>query len=87
MSSGQVVISNAPFDRRYHVPRSQVWEGSRGRQEGKVHVHVLEDVRIGRIYRKRGQALCGRPAWYERYPIPGEIPCPRCEEILARYEP
>lgn len=25
---------------RYHVPRSQVWEGSRGRAHGSVHLHL-----------------------------------------------
>jgi hypothetical protein len=50
----------------YHVPRSQVWEGSRGRQSGKVHLHV------------DGRALCGRRGWYERAPMEGEEACPRC---------
>jgi hypothetical protein len=52
----------------YHVPRSQVWEGSRGAQSGKVHLHV------------DGAALCGRSAWYPRPLDPGETAerCPRC---------
>ena len=50
----------------YHVPRSQVWEGSRGRQMGCVHLHL------------NGRALCGRRGWYER-PAEGERLCPRCE--------
>ena len=83
--AARIVLSDAPFDRRYHVPRSQVWEGSRGRQAGKVHVHALEAVSIGRIHREPGQALCGRSGWYERLPYPDEPSCPRCEEILVRY--
>lgn len=52
----------------YHVPRSQVWENSRGRQLGKVHLHI------------DGRALCGRRGWFERPLDPGEIKelCPRC---------
>jgi hypothetical protein len=50
----------------YYVPRSQVWEGSRGRQSGSVHLHV------------DGRAICGRKrGWYERSPD-GELRCPRC---------
>jgi hypothetical protein len=56
----------------YHVPRSQVWQGSRGRQTGHVHLHV------------DGRALCGRNAWYERPPYPSETRCPRCERKAER---
>lgn len=81
-----IVFSNATFLRRYHVPRNQVWQGSRGRQHGNVHVHVTQDVAIGRIRREAGETLCGkRRGWYERPPYPNEANCQRCEDILARY--
>ena len=53
---------------QYHVPRSQVWAGSRGNASGRVHLHV------------DGKVLC-RPAsrpWYPRDPMPGEQRCTRC---------
>jgi hypothetical protein len=57
----------------YHVPRSQVWAGSRGRQSGHVHLH-----------RPDGSSLCGRRGWYEREPYPSEtVVCPRCEKKAA----
>jgi len=57
----------------YHVPRSQVWEGSRGRQAGKIHLHV------------DGRVVCGkRRGWYEREPMDGEERCPRCVERAER---
>jgi hypothetical protein len=79
------------FDLRYHVPRSQVWEGSRGRQHGNVHLHVKpgEAFEAGRIRRTQHQALCGRLAWYDRA-LEGaegereEDFCPRCVEIGTR---
>ena len=59
----------------YHVPRSQVWQGSRGRQSGRVHIHV------------NGRALCGvRTPWYPRPPLEGEQMCSRCEARAARLE-
>jgi len=74
---------NAAWIPLYHVPRSQVWAGSGGRQRGHVHLHVTEHFDVGRIHRKPGQALCGKRGWYEREPE-GETVCPRCEEIAAR---
>lgn len=73
------------FERRYHVPRSQVWEGSGGRQRGNIHLHVTEQFDKGRIHRKRGEALCGKRGWYER-PVDewDHGDCPRCQEIAAR---
>lgn len=70
----------------YHVPRSQVWEGSRGRQTGHVHLHVDEQFDLGRIHRMPGQALCGRSGWYERPIDEAEVVplCPRCREIKER---
>jgi hypothetical protein len=71
-----------------HVPRSQVWAGSRGAQRGNTHLHVRDErFDAGRIHRLRGQALCGKRGWYER---PVEFPseftdlCPRCSEIASR---
>ena len=73
------------FERRYHVPRSQVWAGSRGRQRGNIHLHVTEPFTAGRIKRAPGQALCGKRGWYER-PVDeyDHSDCPRCAEIAAR---
>lgn len=68
----------------YHVPRSQVWGGSRGRQSGHVHLHATEALIIGRIRRMAGQALCGKRGWYEREPLDSESLCPRCAEIRRR---
>lgn len=60
------------FEPRYHVPRSQLWERSAGRQRGHVHLHVRARFDLGRIHRQPGQALCGRRGWYER-PLEREI--------------
>lgn len=61
--------------RLYHVPRSQVWPGSRGRQHGNVHLHGAD-----------GRPLCGRRGWYERPLEPGEQArtCPRCSARAER---
>ena len=57
----------------YFVPRSQVWEGSRGRASGRVHLLV------------DGRVLCGRRrGWYERPPVAGEEPCRRCVDGARR---
>ncbi len=74
---------------RYHVPRSQVWAGSRGAQHGNVHLHVTVGYEHGRIRRLRGQALCGRAGWYERPPegadeLVREAVCARCLELAER---
>ena len=73
------------FDAEYHVPRSQVWEGSRGGQSGHVHFYVKagEAFQAGRIRRVERQTLCGKRAWYHR-PADGETVCPRCMEIATR---
>lgn len=75
------------LEKRYHVPRSQVWQGSRGRQAGHTHLHTREPLELGRIRRRAGAALCGRDGWYER-PPEGEHEladvCPRCAEIADR---
>lgn len=88
--SSRVSLREA-FDLRYHVPRSQVWEGSRGKQRGNVHLHVKagEAFEAGRVRRTRYQALCGRRAWYDRA-LEGDEGqrqddfCPRCIEIGTR---
>jgi hypothetical protein len=74
------------YDVRYHVPRSQVWEGSGGRQRGHVHLHAKEDQQIGRLKPTRGQALCGKHGWYERPldELEVQTACPRCAEIERR---
>lgn len=79
------------FELRYHVPRSQVWGGSRGGQSGQVHLHVKRGNAFvaGRIRRSDGQALCGRNGWYERPPTENEDGqreqfCQRCVEIGTR---
>ena len=74
----------AAFRPLYHVPRSQVWAGSRGRQSGAIHLHVLDQFDFERIHRQPGQALCGRSGWYEREPMNDEPLCPRCESIAER---
>lgn len=80
-----VTVAGVELVPLYHVPRSQVWEGSGGRQAGKVHLHVVAPLELGRIKRQPRQALCGRRGWYER-PAEGEDLCPRCEEIRGRIE-
>ncbi len=76
--------------RVYHVPRSQVWGGSRGAQMGRVHLHVKpgEAFEGGRIRREDGASLCGRRGWYERDADADDETraglCPRCAEIAAR---
>lgn len=76
------------WELRYHVPRSQVWEGSRGAQHGAVHLHATEPVNYGRITRKPGQPLCGRYGWYERaieHDSDLEHRCAECERRAKRY--
>jgi hypothetical protein len=68
----------------YLVPRSQVWQGSRGRGTGHVHLRATADAADGRLQVKPGQLLCKRPGgWYEREPD-GEPRCPRCVERAER---
>lgn len=72
---------------RYHVPRSQVWEGSRGAARGNVHIHVLEWFKAGRLTRAAGQALCAKKhGSYERPPEPNETLCRECVERAERHE-
>lgn len=74
---------------RYHVPPSQVYAGSRGGQQGHVHLHVMEDVKLGRLSRRAGECLCSkRHASYARPLDVGEgnhfARCERCATIAAR---
>lgn len=76
---------------RYHVPSSQVWEGSRGAARGHVHLHVTEDLTLGRIVRRAGECLCAkRHGTYER-PLDAderenEFRCERCFAVAARHD-
>ncbi len=73
------------FQKRYHVPKSQVWEGSRGNQEGSVHLHARHQIIGGKVKRAKGEAICSKKrGWYEREPMPGETPCRDCERIVQR---
>lgn len=57
----------------YHVPRSQVWRGSRGGQVGNLHLYVDDS------------ALCGRTAWYPRAPYDDEkVRFKRCSRCVAK---
>jgi hypothetical protein len=76
---------NTLFNAVYHVPRSQVWEASAGRESGCVHLHVREQFDFGRIHRTLGQALCGKRGWYEREADDDERLCPRCKSIVDRW--
>lgn len=73
------------WDLWYHVPRSQVYEGSRGAQSGAVHLHAAEPVALGRIRREVGQSLCGKRGWYERIAHRGEVRCAECVRRAERY--
>ena len=70
----------------YHVPRSQVWEGSRGRASGCVHLtNAAGWVQVGRIDVPPGRALCKKPpGWYEREDH-GERRCPECVRRAERH--
>ncbi len=96
MSTGQSIVGVRVLA-YYHVPRSQVWEGSRGRQRGKIHLHVLGPRRqlqsttaSARVLeRGNGETLCGKQrGWYE-VPVDeapsGAERCPKCVERSERY--
>lgn len=74
----------------YHVPRSQVWEGSRGGQRGNLHLHATSTLQIGRMVRHAGsyaKALCGKAGWYTR-PVEWHDAgrCPECEARAVRHD-
>jgi hypothetical protein len=72
---------------RYHVPPSQCWEGSRGQAHGNVHLHVVDDVTLGRLKRRAGECLCAkRHGSYERPLEDGEraFRCERCAAVAVR---
>lgn len=79
--------ANTILEPRYHTPRSQVWEGSRGRQRGHVHLHVTSRLVSGRLTRHPGGSLCGNAGWYEQAGrrCVGETFCPRCVEVADRH--
>lgn len=76
-----------PLVPRYHVPQSQVWEGSAGRAHGNVHLHVTEDRKVGRRVRKKGECLCSKKhGSMERPPEALELErwqCTECFEVAA----
>src|SRR3954464_15495303 len=77
-------------EERYHVPGSQVWAGSRGAQRGNIHLHVLEDVKLGRIKRLAGQCLCPKKGGsYERAVDDDDrertFRCPKCATVAERF--
>lgn len=73
-------------DLRYHVPKNQCYEGSRGRQSGNVHLHVTEDLFSPPLVRKAGATLCGKRGWYERTAEAGEASlCPLCVKRAGMY--
>jgi hypothetical protein len=43
-----------------------VWAGSCGGQAGAVHLHTTRQVTVGASPGGRGQALCGKLAWWDR---------------------
>lgn len=83
----QLVTRPVALDALYHVPRSQVWAGSRGRQQGHVHLHVLERIVPGGRFtvRQPGRALCLARGWYERPREEGEQLCPRCVQLAELF--
>ncbi len=88
-------MTAAAFKLVYHVPRSQVWEGSRGGQSGAAHLHAADDVtlsaklgRCGTLHRVARQSLCSKRGWYERS-VESErdlrIRCAECVKRAERY--
>jgi hypothetical protein len=80
---------SVPWRSIYHVPRSQVWEGSRGGQVGHAHLTLpvgADPVDLGRIKVGPGQSLCKRPyPWYPRPADRHDKRCPKCVERAQRY--
>jgi hypothetical protein len=80
---------------RYHVPRSQVWQGSRGGQSGAIHLHATDDItvtakrgRCGSLARRAGAALCGKRGWWERaveHESDLRVRCSECARRAQRY--
>lgn len=82
------VTVSVRVEERYHVPGSQVWEGSRGGQRGTVHLHVLEPFESGRFKRAPGECLCPKKrGTYERPPdgIDFQYRCTRCADLAERH--
>lgn len=87
MTSKPLPMTPEPAPNRavYHVPRSQVYPGSRGGQRGKVHLHLGKPFFSARLARNTGHSVCGRIGWYERPAEPGEERCQRCVDMAERY--
>lgn len=85
-----MIGADVRVEERYHVPGSQVWQGSRGAQRGNIHLHVLEDVKLGRMTRTRGQCLCPKKGGSYERPVDGDdrtrtFRCPKCETVAERF--
>jgi hypothetical protein len=70
----------------YHVPMSQCYRASKGKQTGNVHLHLGEPLRSKRLARNAGEAVCGLRGWYERPAEPHEQRCPKCVEMATRHK-
>lgn len=66
---------------RHHVPDVQRF----ARARGNVHLHVVEDVALGRLSRRAGECLCSKRAATLARPLgPGEVDTlTRCESCFA----
>jgi hypothetical protein len=80
-----VKLIEGALEPRYHIPGSQVYEGSRGKAKGNIHLHVTGDMTLGRRARTRGQCLCSKKnGSMERPPDPDEKKmCPECVKVAA----
>jgi hypothetical protein len=84
-------MSGFRVEARYHVPRNQCYEGSRGGTRANVHLHVIGQLDSGRLHRKSGDglSLCGRYPWYHREPEiferSADLRCPRCLDVAHRH--
>jgi hypothetical protein len=68
----------------YHVPSSQTWQGSAGAQSGNIHLHVNEDMKLGRRTRKKGECLCSKKrGTFERAPEGETKMCGECVKVAT----
>lgn len=79
----EVLASEIKLIARYHVPKSQVYPGSRGAAKGHVHLHVLEPMKLKRIVRNTGECLCSKKHGSdERAPDSADTTmCPACVKV------
>lgn len=65
---------------RYHEP-----SGEFAKKKAHVHLHVLNDAKLGRRVRKSGECLCGKKhGSKERTPQPGETTmCAECMKVAT----